>query len=321
MIEVIYYNKIVSIVLLIILTLITTVKSKTITSAQIFVGYLFLLSAVPLGHDTLQYYINFQSGFISNYSIIWNLMNKLPNFFLMYIIVFFIIIYSFAKLVRGYHYSSLLFYILIITPSLGLEYTSILRQGLATAFVVLLFLNRSRITLFAMALLSHSSGASSFIILNNKIKFGLLFITPLILFTDIGNSYLIEVYERLTYLVVHYLINVQNSITSGRFLFAYWSIILSMFCMMSFRIFSKRKSILCLYLVLTTWMLYFILFNIEPVSVRIIWMFLPILLLKISHLVQPYKLNWIFISSMSFTMAFVHILNAKGYYWLGKYEI
>jgi hypothetical protein len=117
-------------------------RTDTVSPPQIGSAMLLLLVAAPLGYDTLQYKEMIQQSFLAYYGPIWHVLGfigALCGWLAVYVIVYALLIVAFWRLSACSSWPSLCFAILATAPGLGLEFLSILRQGLATGFVILAF--------------------------------------------------------------------------------------------------------------------------------------------------------------------------------------
>jgi hypothetical protein len=113
----------------------------------IILGVLYFAIGAPLGFDTIFYRNAFKTGRIIEYGFLWEagyeFANLIDCWWVMYPIVYVILLHSFVKLSETTNWPSLVFAALVTMPGIGFNYLSILRQALASAFIIYVYLGLS----------------------------------------------------------------------------------------------------------------------------------------------------------------------------------
>lgn len=306
-------------------------------------AFLFFILCFPLGHDTLNYKSLIEDDYLTRYGIVWESIYSFYRLFelwwIVHFIAYIIIIYSFYKISLRTTNSLFLFTILVLSPAIGFDFLSIIRQGLATSFIILGYnssLNRSKFkfVFYLLAILTHIT-AIIFIIpfvlrylyrlaLQSRLKlililiiFGmaLILFIPVVISSGIVNPlYFIELY-----------ITNKDSVSSGKFVLLYW-----MLAIFSLVIYTKTVSYtLPKYNVTTAimfFLIYFLFWKLSPPAARLMWYFLPIYFFKLiielekNTKISGFRNYKIAIVILTATSAYFGISIAHNNFWYGFYE-
>ncbi len=117
-------------------------RTDTVSPLQIGSAMLLLLVAAPLGYDTLLYKEMIEQSLLARYGPLWRLLGVLGGYcgwLSVYVTVYTLVLLAFWRLSGWSRWPSLCFAILSTAPGIGLAFLGILRQALATAFVILAF--------------------------------------------------------------------------------------------------------------------------------------------------------------------------------------
>lgn len=322
-------------------------RTRTISTSQVGAALLLLLVGAPLGYDTLHYRELIQEAVLGYYGPLWyalGLIGALSGWLAVYVIVYAILVLAFSRLAAWSRWPSLCFAILATAPALGLEFLSILRQGLATAFVILAFCSVAKhrpwrsATWALLSVLAHPASVVpiAYVYLGRS-EFPLkarMWIAATLLTTGLAVSLVSpETFEQLqfgvSFMFSRYIAG--DAVIEGewgRKLFLFWTLMLLSPIVM-WRLLgdsvvsvgdlvSKRfvVGILCLYALLLT---------VSGSSVRLAWLFLPFCIAPIAD-----RLLWLrqkcglrvplVYAGILFLATAYWISLAEGHFWVGEYS-
>lgn len=306
--------------------------SKRLNLLTIFIAFVFYMVSFPLGHDTLNYVQIFESGQLSRFGVIWAGIDYMANLFQSWIFIhaipYAIIVFATYKLSTKCMNPSLLFVGVTLSPAIGFEFLSIVRQGLATALLMLAYsyyLSKKKFVVpTAIASLAVSSHTASIIapaiyflksIKNIPKKdlmslFVFLTMATLFVFAFIGESILDIAYVQLPYMIDWYIVSRDESEQSGRFVLLYWVLILSLGNLLSL-IFNLRVRLFWLIGAIIFLTFYFALWAISPPMARIVWFILPIVLF---HQINDVESGLSFVALSFYRFLFLIILLSASIY-------
>ncbi len=307
------------------------------------IGFLYLLVSFPLGHDTLNYKFIIEDGYLPRYGLIWSILDAFSNFFnnwkFVHFISYVIIICSFFKLSKTLKNSNLALTILLLSPAIGFDFLSIIRQALATAAIIFAYLlgrkkSKWEYLLYLVAGLLHVSAfIYALFVFTKKINitrsmtpFRFLFvILTLFIFVSLTFVFLIQ-FELLdtTHFIEFYITN-DDSVQSGKFVLIYWVIALGLPLILNviFGISNNSNSIKQYLLFFS---IYICVWMISSPTARIMWYFIPILFIQTLNEVELVnnklytRLYRVGLIILTFLSANFGLLISHDNYWVGYYE-
>lgn len=336
-----YGAKSISIFFVTVLYLISFIK-KNLGWINFILALLSLLNLIPLGHDTLNYIQIYQSNDIRRYGPIFIVFGLFADFFdswiVFYVFTCILITSSFYLLSLKSTYPSLFFTMLITLPGIGQDFSSIMRQGLATSFLYfsyLLITSNRRLLGISSILLSVLAHATSIfpiaiifgrnlfrIVSHNKLLSFILAFSPiyLILFVPVIFDFMIETY--IPYLVENYILSRDDAPQAGRLLLSFW-IFIFIFPYLIYISLGVKFNASYFYQKISFLALYIFLYIITPPMARLAWYVLPLILLK--HFIEISsnvcsKIIYGLLILTCFSVALYGIIYAPTYFWLGYYE-
>jgi hypothetical protein len=292
-------TKVLSIALILCMGL-ASLTSKRLNLLTIFVAFTFYIVSFPLGHDTLNYIQIFEADELSRYGIIWGGIDYIAKLFeswiFIYAITYAIIVFATYKLAVKSMNPSLLFIGVTLSPSIGFDFLSIVRQGLATAMLMLAYSyylsSKGRLVvptaIASIAVLSHTASiiAPAIFFLKSINNIPKKNVISLLLFSIIaillvsfffGKPILDFFYLQLPYMIDSYILSRDESVPGGRFIFLYWILILSLDQLLKL-IFNLKICLFKINRLIIFITFYFAFLSISPPMARIIWFIMPIVL-------------------------------------------
>lgn len=319
--------------------------NRRLSRGLILLSFTFLATGAPLGYDTLMYRYLIGSGALDQYGPLWSFLGLVANFlnawWVVHLIGYVVIVYAFVSLSRLSAWPSLLLATITTLPGLGFGYLGLLRQALATAFVILFYLElrKSRkmtSLLFAvLAYLSHPAGLCAIAVLLLLHLKNKLWRIGLVIGTSVAGVYLISVvapsffdaqFNHAMFLIARYIVSdstVDDS--SGGKLYLAWVIILATPVLVA--AITKRASWFSVDMVAVVIFLtaYWLLLMVSGSSVRLSWFFLPILMFRAVALLVTRPGRYVllpvhaFFALTCFVASAYALAIAPEYFWAGDY--
>lgn len=315
------------------------------TNVLALLSFMFLCIGAPLGYDTLMYSFLIESGELNNYGPLWSTLGAVANWanawWIVHLFTYILIVYAFVRLALQSTWPSLVLATLTTLPGLGFDFLSVMRQGLSTAFIIIFYLalKESRtiksLLFSTLAFLAHPAGLFAVILLllirfksNFKHIRLYIFITLVTVLTVSLTTpdYLESQIKNVSFLFARYLIsdNTIENETGGK-LFIAWCMILAtpvFIAAITRRVawLSMEMSSVVLFLAC-----YGFLLAVSGSSVRLIWFFLPMILVTVistlnSNPRQRVLLpNRLFFTAICFVASAYVLSIAPEHFWAGEY--
>lgn len=305
-------------------------------------AYIFMILAIPLGHDSLNYFFLIESGEIGRFGPIWTVLLSLHQYIdwwpIFYILSWAIIVFSFYRLAKTSSYPSFAFVLLLTAPAVGLDYISILRQGLATGFLIISYtaLLRAKIgmsyLLSGLAVSTHMTSLAVIPLLYKYLfsfrKYRLRFwILICIFFVSlfVALNFMPFIDERVQYYNENYIQVDDEAPVSGRFVLFYWLLVSAtpiLACIITdFSVEKIKRYNKNLYFMLV----YFILWLVTPPLARLVWYILPFHLIHVLCQVRDFPLlavrtyQLLIIGLATFLFATAWVITSPGHFWNSTY--
>ncbi len=343
-IELSYNNtKILGLVIICILSFVNLFR-RNVNYFFFFGCMFFFISCFPLGHDTLNYKFIIEDGYLPRYGIIWQTLYIISTFIkwwkIVHIISYSLILLSFFLLSKSVKQSALLFTSLVLSPAIGIDFLSIVRQGLATAFLIFGFLMRNRKSkleylFYFIAILTHVTSIvfPLYLLILKLIEIQKKSITR---FFILGLTFFVLFCIAIIFIVkfelidpVHFLefyVLSKDGEPGGNIIFFYWMFILGLPVILKIILYNEQCGREIIFYALF-FLLYYVFLQISSPLGRLFWYILPVLLYNSFLSIEKYdslnKIHFIhkhILISSNLVASFYGILISHENYWFGFYE-
>lgn len=318
---------------------------RRLSRLLIVLCFAFLTLGAPLGYDTLMYSIMISAGGLNNYGPLWSALGAVAGWtdawWVVHLVAYVAIVWSFVALSRRSSWPSLLLATLTTMPGLGFDFLSVMRQGLCTAFIIFYYLalRDSRylraLVLAVLAFLAHPAGLFGVVVLvlvrfrsePLRILMAVTATWAVVFAVSVGAPAFFESQlNNAAFLLARYLLSedtIENE-TGGK-LFLVWIVILAIPVLLAaiakrIRWFSSKMFGVVMFLAA-----YGLLLTVSGSSVRLIWLFLPMLMAGVvstltSRPRHPVLLGTRIAFATACFAASAFVLSvAPEYFWAGDY--
>jgi hypothetical protein len=324
----------------------SALNRKSLSVLQVVFGLVYFFVSLPLGYDTLGYKMLIESGKITRYGMLWETLyigvQATGFWWFIHCISGIILVYSFSRLATTSSWPSLVFAMIITLPGIGFSFLSILRQAVATAFLVNVYTGckrgdgKSVLLNSVLAFLSHQTSLFANLVIvflnlksNFSIKNKLMLIFSALLFvfiTGLTNE------EFSTSIIQYFQYLIDSSVSlemlqeSGYVLSVFWICLLSLPFLIDLAYSNKIRFPGLLSINIATAVLYTSIFIVSGSGVRICWYFLPIVIFLNSRLLVVHSergfggyLTIIYVL-ICFLGSVYPIAIARDYFWRNTYD-